>query len=82
MVQKTIWRAVRMVLGFAFLGLGVVGLFLPFLQGILFIIIGLTLLGRESSRARHILGWIRGRLSVRKTQAGRAMQSEGVNDAG
>lgn len=82
MVQKTIWRAARLSVGFAFLGLGVVGLFLPFLQGVLFIIIGLTLLGRESHRARQILEWMRGRLPARKAETVQSVQREGVSDAG
>ncbi len=47
------WRVGRMVLGCLFLGLGVIGLFLPFLQGILFLVIGLSLLSSESKWARH-----------------------------
>ena len=42
MKKYTKWRK---VLGVTFLVLGFIGLFLPVLQGILFIIIGLTLLG-------------------------------------
>ena len=40
-----------LVLGWVFIGLGILGLFLPFLQGILFIMIGLAIL---SSRSRTI----------------------------
>ena len=36
------------VLGWAFIMLGVIGLFLPILQGILFLAIGMVLLSRES----------------------------------
>jgi uncharacterized protein len=35
------------IVGWAFLGLGVIGLFLPVLQGILFIMIGLAILSTE-----------------------------------
>lgn len=59
-------RAGRIVLGVGCLALGVVGLFLPFLQGILFLVIGLTLLSSESEWARHILDWVK-RKSRRQT---------------
>src|SRR3546814_5699984 len=38
--------------GWAFVLLGFAGLFLPFLQGILFLLVGLYLLSLESARAR------------------------------
>ncbi len=41
-------------LGWTFLILGVAGLFLPFLQGILFILVGLFLLSREVEWARRL----------------------------
>lgn len=52
-------RTLRIVSGFALLGLGVVGLFLPFLQGIALIVAGLLLLGREYHWARRWLDWVR-----------------------
>jgi uncharacterized protein len=54
-------RIIRIVLGTAFLILGVLGLFLPILQGILFLIVGLLILAPESKRIRALLGWMRGR---------------------
>ncbi|MFH1289968.1 MAG: PGPGW domain-containing protein [Nanoarchaeota archaeon] len=38
-------HTIRIILGIIFLTLGILGLFLPFLQGILFILIGAALLG-------------------------------------
>ena len=58
-------RIGRLVLGGLFLGLGVIGLFLPFLQGILFLVIGLTLLSNDSVYARRWLGWLRARVPYR-----------------
>jgi uncharacterized membrane protein YbaN (DUF454 family) len=42
-------------LGYTFLVLGVFGLFLPFLQGFLFILIGLIILARHAEWARRLL---------------------------
>jgi len=47
--------------GWGFIILGVLGLFLPILQGILFLIIGLSLLSNSSPRAARILRKVRGR---------------------
>jgi uncharacterized membrane protein YbaN (DUF454 family) len=49
------------VLGYAFLVLGVFGLFLPFLQGFLFIVIGLIILARHAAWARRLLEHFRER---------------------
>jgi len=46
-MKKVIIKAVVTVVGSALLLLGVIGLFLPVLQGILFILAGLTLLSTE-----------------------------------
>jgi uncharacterized membrane protein YbaN (DUF454 family) len=43
------------VAGYGFLVLGVLGLFLPFLQGILFILIGLLILARHARWAQRLL---------------------------
>jgi len=49
------------VVGWAFLVLGVLGLFLPFLQGVLFLLIGLIILSSEYVWAHHLLNKIRQR---------------------
>lgn len=41
-----------LIIGWVFIGLGILGLFLPILQGILFIIIGLAILSSRSARVR------------------------------
>ena len=58
-MKQTLARIGRIALGVALLVLGVIGLFLPFLQGILFIVVGLTLLSRESERVRRWVDWLR-----------------------
>jgi uncharacterized membrane protein YbaN (DUF454 family) len=46
---------VLQAVGYGFLVLGVLGLFLPVLQGVLFILIGLLILARHASWAERLL---------------------------
>lgn len=48
-------RVLLLVVGWGFLLLGIAGLFLPVLQGILFILIGLVILSSEYIWAHHLL---------------------------
>ena len=59
--------------GWGFLAIGVLGLFLPILQGILFLLIGLLLLSNSSPRAARALDYIRVRFPrlSRKLEAAR-----------
>ncbi len=45
-----------LIIGWFFVGLGVLGLFLPLLQGILFVMIGLLIL---SSRSETVKRWLK-----------------------
>lgn len=56
-MTKAAWRLGRIILGFTLLGLGVVGLFLPVLQGIALIVAGLLLLAPEFQWAHRLLEW-------------------------
>jgi uncharacterized protein len=56
-VKRILWLAS----GWAFLLLGVAGLFLPFVQGILFMMIGLVILSSEYVWAHHLLAKVRER---------------------
>ena len=49
-------RIVRLILGITLLVLGVIGLFVPILQGVLMIIAGLLILGPESKLVKKLLG--------------------------
>ena len=49
-----LWRMIKIAGGLGFLGLGFVGLFLPVLQGVLFLLVGLTILSTESRRVRRL----------------------------
>lgn len=54
-------RIILEIVGWLFIGLGVAGLFLPVLQGILFLLIGLTILSAEYHWARRLIGKLRRR---------------------
>ena len=45
---------VKIVVGIGLLGLGFIGLFLPVLQGVLFMLVGLAILSTESRRVRRL----------------------------
>ena len=46
--RRLIWPVLRQVLGWFFIALGLVGLVLPVLQGVLFLVIGIALVGRRN----------------------------------
>ena len=48
-------RIGMVIIGWIFIGLGILGLFLPFLQGILFILIGLAILSSRSEIVKRFL---------------------------
>ena len=52
-MPRQIKRALILTLGWIFLVIGVLGIFLPILQGILFLVIGILLLSRESEWAQE-----------------------------
>lgn len=54
-------RIAKLVIGWFFVVLGVVGLFLPILQGVLFLAIGLAILATEQVWAHRLLTWLRHR---------------------
>jgi uncharacterized protein len=54
-------RALVLVIGWAFIVLGIVGLFFPILQGVLFLLIGLVILSAEYVWAHRLLNKLRQR---------------------
>jgi uncharacterized membrane protein YbaN (DUF454 family) len=56
-VKKKIFSIGKLILGSFLVVLGVVGLFLPFLQGFLFLFVGGSLLSSESK-------WVRGKMAA------------------
>ena len=53
-MERTLKRIALLTLGWVLIILGVAGRFLPFLQGILFILAGLWVLSRESEWAHRL----------------------------
>jgi uncharacterized membrane protein YbaN (DUF454 family) len=58
-MSRRVKRYAILILGWVFIFLGILGLFLPILQGILFLTIGLILLSRESVGAAAKLDWLK-----------------------
>jgi uncharacterized membrane protein YbaN (DUF454 family) len=54
-MKVILWQA----LGYSFLVLGVFGMFLPILQGFLFLFVGLIILARHAPWAERLLGYLR-----------------------
>jgi len=52
-------HAAILVAGWGFILLGILGLFLPILQGILFLLVGLLILSSVSPRAARLLHWLK-----------------------
>jgi uncharacterized membrane protein YbaN (DUF454 family) len=52
-------RILLLIVGWGFIVLGIAGLFLPILQGILFLLIGLIILSSEYAWAHHLLRKLR-----------------------
>jgi len=71
-------RIVLLIVGWGFMVLGVVGLFLPFLQGILFLLIGLFILSSEYIWAHRLLTKLRERFPGLSRQANRAAERAGA----
>jgi uncharacterized membrane protein YbaN (DUF454 family) len=60
-MTRGVKKALALVAGWTFIVLGVIGLFLPFMQGILFLMICLTILSSEYVWAHHLLTKVRAR---------------------
>jgi hypothetical protein len=60
-VKTAFKRAGVLIAGWTFVLVGIVGLFLPVLQGVLFILIGLFILSSEYVWAHHLLEKVRRR---------------------
>jgi uncharacterized membrane protein YbaN (DUF454 family) len=75
-MQTKARKILTLLAGWAFILFGIVGLFLPFLKGILFLFIGLVILSSEYVWAHRLLSKIRDRfpsVTVRLDKATTAM---------
>jgi len=54
-MQHRIKKLLSMISGWSFIALGIIGLFLPFLQGILFLVVGLIILSKHYAFAQRWL---------------------------
>lgn len=60
-MKAALKRIAILIVGWAFILLGIVGLFLPVLQGVLFLLIGLIVLSAEYEWAHRLLNRLRQR---------------------
>ena len=67
-------RIVRIILGIVFIVLGILGLFLPFLQGILFLTIGVFLLASHLPFVGRFLCWLQRKIPPLKRLVERMRQ--------
>jgi uncharacterized membrane protein YbaN (DUF454 family) len=65
-MKQRLWRVGKITAGVLLLVLGFIGLLLPVIPQVPFLILGLTLLSTESPRARALLDWIRERTGWRR----------------
>lgn len=54
-MQTRMKKLLSMIVGWSFIVLGILGLFLPFLQGILFLLVGLIILSKHYAFAQRWL---------------------------
>lgn len=64
-------RIVRLVVGWTFLVLGIIGLVLPVLQGLLFLAVGVLMLAPDVPMFGKVVSWIRRRYPRIGKKAGR-----------
>jgi uncharacterized protein len=77
-MNRHLKRAVILVVGWCFILLGIVGLFLPVLQGLLFLFVGLVILSSEYAWAHRLIA----RLRERFPKVGRVADESAAKAAG
>ena len=73
--RSPFWRVARLIAGWTLVALGIVGLFLPILQGVALILAGLALLAPDVPFARRWLAWLKNR--VRRLRRNRGQDGAG-----
>lgn len=66
-MTQHIWRVGKVTLGVLLLVLGVIGLLLPVIPQIPFLLGGLTLLSSESRHAKAVLEWVERRVGWKRS---------------
>ncbi|WGF86201.1 PGPGW domain-containing protein [Marinivivus vitaminiproducens] len=56
-VKSILWQ----IVGYGFLVLGILGIFLPILQGFLFLMVALVILSKHAPWARRLRDWLKAR---------------------
>jgi uncharacterized membrane protein YbaN (DUF454 family) len=67
-------RILLLIVGWSFILLGIAGLFLPILQGVLFLLVGLMILSSEYVWAHHLLERLREKFPGISRKADRAAE--------
>ena len=75
-MQRKIIRVVRLGGGLTLISVGVIGGFIPILQGWVFVIAGLTLVAPESRRATRLLAWVKERVGVTRKDKDRKTEDD------
>ena len=71
-MKRHAFRMFRLIAGSILLIVGVIGGFIPVLQGWIFILLGLSIVAPESVRARQLLEWARTKAQAGTTRSARA----------
>jgi len=72
-MNTTAKKVLRLIAGWFFILLGIVGLFIPFVKGIVFLFIGLVILSSEYVWAHRLLSRIRNRFPSLTSRLDKAM---------
>ncbi len=75
-------RLLRLILGWFLVGLGIVGLFVPILQGVLLLSLGLLILSRESPALRRLGRRLGERFPFLRRLHDRLQRRQGAGDPG
>jgi len=81
-VTRQLVRILTLTLGWLCIVLGVVGLFLPLLQGVLLILLGLYLLSRESITGKRWMDRLQARFPEADARMQRLKNRLGFKDTG
>jgi len=73
-VNPRVKRILALAAGWGFIALGIAGLFLPILQGVLFLLIGLIILSTEYVWAHHLLNKLLNRFPKLHAMADKAKE--------